>query len=218
MKLLDLFCGAGGAAMGYHRAGFDEIIGVDLGHHPNYPYQQIRADALGHTTRELVARFKPDLIHASPPCQAYSWASKRWNKEWPDLVEAARELLLSTGLPYIIENVVGAPLKSPIVLCGLSFGLGVLRHRIFESSVPMSEPAHTKHEKPGHQTGTRSTLQSKYITVAGQGGESASYKLADWFDAMGVEQGTMTRKELTESIPPAYTEWLGRKAQAYLEA
>ena len=189
--------------MGYHNAGYD-IVGVDNVSQPNFPFEFVQADAMTYPLDGF------DAIHASPPCQAYSWAAKRWGKVWPDLIEPIRMRL--AGHRYVIENVVGAPLINPIRLCGLMFGLGVLRHRLFESSVQLVEPDHVKHLPPYYRPardGTqRLVKRSRYATVAGQGGESDSFKLSDWKKAMGISW--MTKKELTEAIPPAYTEYVGR--------
>ena len=211
-RLLDLFCGAGGAAMGYNRAGFD-VVGVDINPQPNYPFEFHQADALGGVLRNLGRRHWLtgfDAIHASPPCQAYSWSAKRWTAiERDDLVAPTRDLLRAIGLPYVIENVVGAPLDSPIRLCGEMFGLEVIRHRLFESNVPMVEPSHPKH---------RGTVQDgTYVTVAGHGGDNIKGRggRAAKQKAMGIDW--MTDVELNESIPPAYTEWIGRRLLAALE-
>ena len=129
MRLLDLFCGAGGAAMGYYRAGFENIVGIDNKPQPNYPFEFIQVDALEYLVEH---GSEYDIIHASPPCQAFSWAAARWDKEYPDLISATRDLLLRTGKQYIIENVITAPIEKSLLLCGTMFGLGVIRHRHFE--------------------------------------------------------------------------------------
>ena len=132
-RLLDLFCCAGGAGVGYARAGF-EVIGVDIKEQPNYPLPFVKADALA-LNRSFLLTF--DAIHASPPCQSYSDLAKRNGNahEWPRLIEPVREMLKGTGLPYVIENVDGAPLIDPVVLCGTMFpSLRVLRHRLFEAN------------------------------------------------------------------------------------
>jgi DNA (cytosine-5)-methyltransferase 1 len=137
VRLLDLFCGAGGAAMGYHRAGFD-VVGVDHRPQPNYPFEFIETDALTFLREGGPIRGWFDAIHASPPCQAYSAGARMRNgyaKDHPRLIEPLRELLIQTGLPYVIENVPEAPLRSPMRLCGSQFGLDVRRHRAFESNV-----------------------------------------------------------------------------------
>lgn len=206
-RLLDLFCGAGGAAMGYHRAGFDEIVGVDIKPQPRYPFTFVRADALEY----LAARgHEFDAIHASPPCQKYTWAAKRWRDiERSDLVGATREALATTGKPYTIENVIGAPLQRQIVLCGAMFGLRVLRHRCFETNWLLLQPSHPTH---------RGTVGGgEYVTVAGHGGNNAkghggrAHKQA----AMGIDW--MNDQELNEAIPPAYTEFIGRQLLQHLQ-
>src|SRR3990167_5832997 len=130
MRLLDLFCGAGGAAMGYHRAGFD-VVGVDINPQPRYPFEFHQADALTFPLDGF------DAIHASPPCQAYT-AMRRLGKNAgsnaPELVDPIRSRLVGSGVPWVMENVVGSPLLNPLMLCGSSFGLGVQRHRLFEGS------------------------------------------------------------------------------------
>lgn len=137
MRLLDLFCGAGGCSVGYHRAGFTEIVGVDIKPMPRYPFEFVQGDALEYLA-ERGGEF--DAIHASPPCQAFSTLRFMPNaKEHPDLVEPARKLLIASGKPYVIENVMGAPLINPLMLCGTMFGLGtgdaeLRRHRIFETN------------------------------------------------------------------------------------
>lgn len=207
MKALDLFCGAGGMATGLHRAGLD-VTGVDINPQPNYPFRFIQADAM---TFDLAGY---DFVHASPPCQAYSVGTKRWAPEqYPDLIAATRERLQATGLPYIIENVPGAPLWAPVRLCGVMFDLRVIRHRHFESNVQLHVPRHRRHHEPIMRPaldGTdRIVKRSWYMTVAGHGGHSSSYKFADWQSAMGIDW--MTRKELIESIPPVYSEYLGKQ-------
>ena len=159
-RLLDLFCGAGGAGMGYHRAGFD-VVGVDIKPQPNYPFGfhlGYAQDVLNHLIAGGIAEFRGgrdgrwfnleafDAIHASPPCQRYSTATKRngTQDDHPDLIGPTRELLKQAGLPYVIENVVAAPLEG-FVLCGTSFGLEtdgyrLRRHRLFECSWPVQHP------------------------------------------------------------------------------
>jgi DNA (cytosine-5)-methyltransferase 1 len=207
-KLLDLFCCAGGAGVGYRKAGFD-ITGVDLSPQPNYPFPFIQADAL-HLTDDFLKSF--DAIHASPPCQSYSDLAKR-NKnadKWPRLVEPVRKMLQKTGLPYIIENVEGAPLISPIVLCGTMFPrLRVLRHRLFEANFHIKTPAHKTHPKV-HTFDRRKSHFGKtdewkdYVQVTGGG----NCTLAAAKDAMGIKW-KITKGEINESIPPAYTAFIG---------
>lgn len=199
--LLDLFCGAGGAAVGYHRAGFD-VIGVDINPQPNYPFTFVQEDALeyirGHGSWAATA-----AIHASPPCQRHSAMSNcrpGLADTYPDLIGATRQLLQQTGLPYVIENVPGAPLHSPIMLCGHMFKLPLYRHRLFESSEFVWQPDHPRHVIPGGRAGHWKPGQ--IISVSGN---CAPIALAR--EAMGVDW--MTRDELAESIPPAYTEYVG---------
>lgn len=210
MKLLDLFCGAGGCAEGYHRAGF-EVVGVDHEPQKHYPFEFHQADAFAYC---LDHADEFDVIHGSPPCQAYSVAAalhRNAGRNYPDLVGATRDAMQQTGRPWIIENVPGAPLQSPIVLCGLMFGLHVFRHRIFESSEFILEPSHQSH------TGKR--IGHGYYSVAGGSGRWKSWgrsgegimkgTIAECSDAMGIDW--MTRKELVQAIPPAYTEYIGRQ-------
>ncbi|HXC42398.1 MAG TPA: DNA cytosine methyltransferase [Candidatus Dormibacteraeota bacterium] len=145
-RLLDLFCCAGGASVGYDRAGF-KVVGVDIAPQPNYPFEFIQADAMSLDSKFL-ASF--DAIHASPPCQSYSDLAKRNGNghKWPRLIEPVRRILIRSGLPYVIENVDGSPLLHPVVLCGTMFPkLRVLRHRLFEANFVMLAPPHHRHPK-----------------------------------------------------------------------
>lgn len=209
-KALDLFCKAGGVSMGLRRAGFD-VTGVDIEPQPRYPFRFIQADAL---TFDLSGY---DLICASPKCQAHTWSARRWKKHFDNQIPETRRRLRESGLPYIIENVPGAPLENAVRLCGLMFGLNVLRHRMFESNLPLFIPDHQRHLPPitrEARDGSHTVKRSQYITVAGHGGESSSYKLDDWREAMGIDW--MTKDELTQAIPPAYSEYLGRQVITYL--
>lgn len=185
MKLLDLYCGAGGAGMGYARAGF-EVTGVDLHAQARYPFEFHQSDAL-HYALEHWQDY--DAIHASPPCQRFAnvtaWRGDQ--SEHPDLLAATRGLLELTGLPYIIENVPEAPLRRDAVLCGSQFGLRIKRHRVFESNVPLfSLLPECRH------VGLLPFMHK---------GERA------FADAMGCEW--MSNREGRQAIPPAYTEHLG---------
>ena len=206
-RMLDLFCCAGGAAYGYSRAGFD-VVGVDRKPQPNYPFAFLQADAL-NLDRKFLASF--DAIHASPPCQSYSDLAKRNGNadQWPRLIEPVREMLIETGLPYIIENVEGAPLINPAVLCGTMFAeLRVLRHRLFETNFGILPPPHRKHPLV-HTFDRRKSHYGKtdewkdYVQVTGGG----NCTLAAARDAMGISW--MTKNEINEAIPPAYTELIG---------
>ncbi len=214
-KLLDLFCCAGGAALGYSQAGF-EIIGVDINSQPNYPFAFIQADVL-----DLARRFTTlfDAIHASPPCQSYSDLAKRNRNadDWPRLIEPVRELLIESGLPYVIENVEGASLIDPIVLCGTMFpGLRVLRHRLFEVNFDVPQPCHGKHPKV-HTFDRRKSHFGKtdewkdFVQVTGGG----NCTLAAAGDAMGIDW--MTKGEINEAIPPAYTEYVGKHLKRHIK-
>ena len=213
-RLLDLFCGAGGVAVGYHRAGFD-VVGVDLSPQPHFPFEFIQADweeplafLPGLWEREGI----PYAIHASPPCQRYSTMTKKWGREesHPDLVEpvqmALRELA-EEGMPYVIENVVGAPLDDPVTLCGSMFGLGsqgyqLRRHRIFESNVFFFPPAMCNHAGRALPVYGHAGGRSKRDGISFPGTDA-------WREGMGIDW--MTGKELAESIPPAYTEGIGKQ-------
>ncbi|MCY3808465.1 MAG: DNA cytosine methyltransferase [Gemmatimonadetes bacterium] len=209
-RLLDLFCGAGGTAVGYRRAGF-EVVGVDSAPQPRFPYAFVQADAMQLDPRFL-ASF--DAIHASPPCQAYSDLAHRNGNadDWPRLIEPVRDMLVATGKPYVIENVEGAPLRNYIVLCGTMFpGLRVLRHRLFETNFIIPVPPHGRHplchtrDKRKRHYGTTDEMRD-YVTVTGGGNCS----IAAARDAMGIDW--MTKKEINEAIPPDYTEYVGRYA------
>ena len=214
-KLLDLFCCAGGVAVGYNRAGF-EVVGVDISPQPHFPFEFIQADAL---TLEPAFLKSFDAIHASPPCQAYSDLAKRNGNahEWPRLIEPVREMLIKTGKPYVIENVSGAPLLNPTVLCGTMFkGLRVLRHRLFESSFLILAPPHGKHPKV-HTFDKRKSHYGKtddkvdFVQVTGGG----NCTIAAARDAMGIDW--MTKEELNEAIPPAYTQFIGKQLMKHLD-
>jgi len=213
-RLLDLFSCAGGAGVGYSRAGFD-VVGVDIDPQPRYPLPFIRTDALDLDPK-FIATF--DAIHASPPCQSYSDLAKRNRNahEWPRLIEPVREMLIRSGLPYIIENVDGAPLLDPVVLCGTMFkGLRVIRHRLFEANFPIIPPPHGKHpichtfDKRKGQFGKTDEMRD-FVSV--NGGGNCSVVAAR--DAMGIDW--MTKNELNEAIPPVYTQFIGKQLLAHM--
>ena len=215
-RLLDLFCCAGGAGMGYARAGFD-VVGVDINPQPRYPFEFYQGDALDFL-REHGKEF--DAIHSSPPCQHYSVASKAHNGNagaHPGLVPVVRNILQAIGRPWIIENVIGAPLRNPVVLCGTMFdGLRVIRHRQFESSEVLTAPGecgphplcYTMDKRKPHY----GKLDEMKAFVMVNGGGNCSKAAAA--DAMGIDW--MTKNELNEAIPPAYTEYLGWQLRAAL--
>lgn len=207
MRLLDLFCGAGGAAMGYHRAGFDEIVGVDIKPQKHYPFTFVLGDALEYC-RLHGAEF--DAIHASPPCQCYSVTQNIWHNQakHPDLVVPTREALIATGRPYVIENVPGAPLVNPIVLCGAMFGLHVYRHRLFESNTLLLAPSHVRHV--ARASYGRRPKADEFYTITGHFADVVGARMA-----MGIDW--MTRDELSQAIPPAYTEHIGKQLKEALQ-
>jgi len=211
MRVLDLFCCAGGAGMGYHRAGFD-VVGVDINPQPNYPFEFHQGDALDFVA-EHWREF--DAIHASPPCQASTALTKGTNagREYPQLIPETRRLLHATGLPTVLENVQGSDLRRDLTLCGEMFDLRVLRHRYFEVNFPTIQPAHKPHR--GRVAGWRhgTFYDGPYFAVYGEGGGKGT--VAQWQDAMGIDW-TDNRKEIAEAIPPAYTEHIGGQLMAYL--
>jgi len=206
--LLDLFCGAGGCAVGYHRAGFD-VVGVDIAPQPNYPYEFHQADALDPP----VFYDEFDAIHASPPCQENVKGMAAVNRargrtlDHASLIVPTRELLIASGLPYVIENVEGADLINPIRLCGSSFGLSVRRHRLFECSFSaMAMPcAHHLQSEAKYPTCWRPNGERRMAKAVQVYGNPAGKHL--WPEAMGIDW--MTSDELAQAIPPAYTEHVG---------
>lgn len=208
MKALDLFCGAGGVSMGLHRAGFD-VTGVDLARQPRYPFRFVQADALRPPFR--LEDF--DFIWASPPCQRFTaGAAARMAKGavYPDLIEPTRRMLLASGVPFAIENVMRAPIRRDLVLHGHMFPqLRVIRRRKFELSFGMvlTPPL------------PKGLLREGYVCVVGNGTPSGirdmglpHYTADRLREAMGVDW--MNRTELSQAIPPAYSEYIGR---AFLE-
>ena len=200
MRLLDIYCGAGGAAVGYSRAGFDDIVGVDNESQPDYPFTFVKADAL-----EYIAEYGKDFdaIHASPPCQAYSTFSAIWKRDYPDLIGETRDLMKSTNKPYIIENVKGAPLENALMLCGTMFGLLVVRHRYFECRPPICfAPTSCNHVLKVVKHGRKPKRYKEYASVTGHFSDIEYSRIA-----MGIDW--MKGKDLAQAIPPAYTEYIG---------
>ena len=190
-RLLDLFSGAGGAAMGYHRAGFD-VVGVDVKPQPRYPFEFHQADALTFPLDGF------DAIHASPPCQYHAkvtrWRGSRDNHR--DLISATRDRLRASGAPWVVENVTEAPVRPDFLLCGSMFGINVRRHRAFEVSWPVLQLT-----APCHHHRDLLPFMHK--------GERA------FADALGCHW--MTNREAREAIPPVYTQFIGEHLMAVLQ-
>lgn len=209
MKVLDLFCGAGGAAMGLHRAWPDaEIVGVDLTVQPYYPFAFTQADATTVSVKGY------DFIWASPPCQAHSALKTAWNaRKYEDVIPVIRERLRLSKTAYCIENVPGAPLLSPVLLCGSMFnlrtrdGCGYLRrHRLFEASFPITQPRPCSH------------LLGRAVTVTSKGGGynaragRPSFGIVAAREVMGIDW--TDSYGLSQAVPPAYSEWIARQWRA----
>lgn len=211
-RLLDLFCGGGGAAVGYHRAGFD-VVGVDLAAQPDYPFEFTRGDALEY----LAAHgHEFDAIHASPPCQGYSphvsSASSphagTLGRDEARLIGVVRALLERTGRPYVIENVWGArrELRSPVLLCGVMFGLPIPRHRLFESNAVIVQPWHFPCRGVAARFADERGWDRRDMTVTGKGRRAGTK--GRWAEIMGIDW-PMTQHQMRESIPPAFTAHVG---------
>jgi DNA (cytosine-5)-methyltransferase 1 len=196
--------------MGYWRAGFD-VVGVDIQPRPRYPFEFIQADALD-VMRERCQDFH--LVHASPPCQPHTALTKGTNqgREYPDFLDEMRELCLWYGVDWVIENVAGAPMRADLNLCGEMFGLGVIRHRKFElgwiGSTLARQPEHKRHRGPVRGWRHGVYRDGPYIAAYGKGGGKGN--VAEMQTAMDITW-TGVHEELTEAIPPAYTEHIGRE-------
>lgn len=210
-KLLDLFCGAGGAAMGYHRAGF-EVYGIDINPQPRYPFKFWQGDVM-RLSPKFFEQF--DVIHASPPCQCFTvYGNNKGHMKstHQDLIDPVRRMLSSTAKTYVIENVPGAPLEDPIRLCGTSFpSLEVRRHRLFESNVHIA----------GLPCEHRRLTARKYPGSSNRPNGRTVCNIGEWRVPLVAQQkaigiGWMSVKELSQAIPPAYTEYLGRQILAQL--
>lgn len=213
-RILDGFCGAGGATRGYQLAGF-HVVGVDIEPQPNYCGDEfVQADAI-----EFIAEHGHEFvfIHTSPPCQAHSTLTLGTNRgrSYTDLIPATREVCEESGRPYVIENVPAAPIRRDVMLCGTMFGLRVLRHRWFElgGGLRIEQPAHPAHE--GRVAGFRHDgwYSGPYVAVYGKGGGKGSVEL--WQQVMGIDW-TSVRREIAEAIPPAYTQFIGRAVLDHL--
>jgi DNA (cytosine-5)-methyltransferase 1 len=216
-RLLDLFCGGGGAAMGYHRAGFD-VVGVDIVRQYDYPFPFTLADALTFPLEGY------DVVHASPPCKRWTTvgnidrARPRLFDPHPDCLAPMLERLAGLGIPWIVENVVGAPLPDPVQYCGSSFGLDVRRHRLFASNVALvappcnhgwQTPRFTSLDLHRHKAGKAASVVGVYGNAHGDGD---TLELRQ--HAMGIDW--LRNDRLTQAIPPAYTEHIGRQVAGFL--
>jgi len=224
VKALDLFCGAGGASKGLADAGFD-VVGVDIHSQPHYLYKFVQANALSPAIRRWLEEF--DFIWASPPCQRYSVMTKRWSRSdnHPDLIEPVRQMLLKSGIPYCIENVVGAPLLNPVMLCGSMFvnqtkhGSQLRRHRLFECSFPVKQPKcrHNKGSVIGVYGGGQHPERRVPATIGVWGHAGGSSKrdnliqfgTQDRRDAMGIQW--MTGNELSQAVTPSYSKYIAEQ-------
>ncbi|HEU04035.1 MAG TPA: DNA cytosine methyltransferase [Nitrosopumilus sp.] len=221
MKLLDLFCGAGGASVGLKNAGFNEIIGIDINPMPEYPFKLNQIDALNTSIKEME---KADLIWASPPCQAYSHGTIKWRKkgkEYPDLIRETRRLLQATQKPFVIENVIGAPLRKDLMLCGEMFRLKIIRHRIFEChGFKPNQIPHKKHKNAvwngtaigvwgGGKPGCFGNKEKRayYNTIVKQ---NKNNELKEWQNAMEIGW-VNNKKTLSQCVPPKYAEYIGKE-------
>ncbi len=205
---LDLFCGAGGAAMGLHRAGFD-VVGVDIKPQPRYPFTFAQGDALAPPFDLRLF----DLIWASPPCQAFTAYKRRPNHvpEYDDVIASVRSLLERSKARTVIENVPGAPLRNPVMLCGSMFGLDVRRHRLFETNFSLFTP-----------TCDHASQAPRFPQATNRANKRRTVEVGVWRiplhvqqKAMGIEWMQLT--ELSQAIPPAYSEFIGRWALKHLD-
>lgn len=236
-KILDLFSCAGGAGVGYERAGFD-VYAVDIAPQPNNPHPFHQGDALdvlrcliaggaidfhrkGRVECLRLSEF--DAIHASPPCQGYlnlggvNRARGR-NYDHPQLIATTRDALMATSLPYVIENVADArtELRDPVRVCGTGLHLPLRRHRLFESNLPLEGVAcrHDRYTVPRYWTGWRPNGEHRLSTVVQVYGNAGGRH--EWPAAMGIDW--MTTREMCEAIPPAYAEHIGRQLLDHLGA
>jgi DNA (cytosine-5)-methyltransferase 1 len=200
MRALDLFCGAGGASMGLHRAGF-EVVGVDIVEQPSYPFEFISPNALFYPLKGF------DLIWCSPPCQAFTAYRRRklHVRRVPNLIPQVRSRM-PYNTPYVIENVVGAPLRNPTMLCGSMFGLDVRRHRLFETSfsLPQMKCRHNE-QTPRFPPATNRKNLRKTVEIG-----VWKIPLEVQRRAMGIDW--MSVRELSQAIPPAYSEWIAKRS------
>lgn len=215
MRMLDLFCGAGGAAMGYHRAGFDEIVGVDIMPQPHYPFTFIQADAMTFPLDGFNA------IHASPPCQEYSALRNMKTHQYAAVLPQMRERLITAGVPWIMENVPQAPMLQSVMICGTALGIPVRRHRLFDSSHFLYPAGPCRHSLDDinvyghgawnyHQRGEKQSHWQRKASNQSPVGIAVA--------RLAFDTPWMTQAETAECIPPAYTEWLGRQLISAIQA
>jgi DNA (cytosine-5)-methyltransferase 1 len=215
--LLDLFCGAGGAAKGYRYAGW-EVVGVDIVRQPRFPYEFLQRDVMEPgLLPHLVDTYRPHVIHASPPCQAYSPLNNINRKSYPDLIAPVRDMLCATGIPWIIENVPQAPLIDPVILCGSMFGLRLYRHRGFESNIRLVGRKHPNHVARCSRNGSLPTVDKPFMTITG-GRHSRAWQLKaceymglPWLAATNPKELPQAIREVCEAIPPCFTWWVGKQ-------
>ena len=210
LKLLDLFCGAGGASTGYAQAGF-QVTGIDLKHGKRYPFTYIKADVRNYLNNEYLQQF--DVIVASPPCQTHSSTRHLRNAQGKgttkvDMIDEVRAALVASSKPYVIENVIGAPLLDPVLLCGSAFGLKVRRHRLFESNLQLTG-TQCNHKAQGRPVGIYGSMRDEIPN----GGHTAK-TMQQANEAMGISHMIWT--ELVEAIPPAYTHYIGTQIKDLL--
>lgn len=202
MRVLDLFCGAGGASAGLKKAWpHAEIVGVDIRPQPRYPFTFVQADAMTFAIEGY------DFIWASPPCQQFcALATREDLSHYPDLIDPIRQRLIVAGAQFVIENVVGAPVRKDLMLCGAMFGLRSYRHRLFECSFPVKQPAHPKHAVRVNRRGENRRQHwdsGGFLTITGDVGTYCGP------EAMGIDW--MSGHELSEAIPPAYSEFIAKE-------
>lgn len=207
-RLLDLFCGAGGAAMGYHRAGFDEIVGIDIEPQPDYPFTFICRDVFDPSHRGW---HNFDLVHASPPCQAYTPMTNRNGSDAPRLIGLLRDLLRGMEISaWVIENVRGAPLEYPLELTGEMFNLPVHRPRLFELGRWFAlQPAKPRRQKDA--VAVYGKPDGRLLWERSDGSELRAWdSLEDGQQALEVPWITSWHG-VREAIPPAYTQYIGEQ-------
>lgn len=218
-RLLDLYCRAGGSAMGYHLAGF-AVTGVDQAAQPRFPFAFVQAEALAYVQAQ---GHTYDVVTASPPCQRYSALKGLTTRAYPDLLAQTRAVLQATGRPWVLENVPGAPLRWPLLLCGTMFGLHTAcgarlrRHRLFESNLLLWSPGPCAHHASGPE-------RTRTITITGATPQRnvernrlrETFPVAAARQAMGIPW--MGMRDLSQAVPPAYTAWIGAQLLRVLQA